>query len=99
MSLPARRRIRCSPVFEKTFARRGALWRRPGLQRGNCDLRWLPSQRWHLLRWQRPDAVQFSRQPGEDVKRRDFTINGMMLDPVDNSVLDFVGGMQDLQLD
>ena len=45
----------------------------------------------------RPDAVQFSTSPEEDVKRRDFTINGMMLDPVDNSVLDFVGGMQDLQ--
>ena len=45
----------------------------------------------------RPDAVQFSTSPEEDVKRRDFTINGMMLDPVDNSVLDFVGGMQDLE--
>jgi putative nucleotidyltransferase with HDIG domain len=45
----------------------------------------------------RPDAVQFSTSPEEDVKRRDFTINGMMLDPADNSVLDFVGGMQDLQ--
>jgi putative nucleotidyltransferase with HDIG domain len=45
----------------------------------------------------RPDAVQFSTSPEEDVKRRDFTINGMMLDPADNSVLDFVGGMQDLE--
>ena len=44
----------------------------------------------------RPDAVQFSASPEEDVKRRDFTINGMMLDPVDNSVLDFVGGKKDL---
>ena len=44
----------------------------------------------------RPDAVQFSTSPEEDVKRRDFTINGMMLDPVDNSVLDFVGGKKDL---
>jgi putative nucleotidyltransferase with HDIG domain len=44
----------------------------------------------------RPDAVQFATSPEEDVKRRDFTINGMMLDPVDNSVLDLVGGVDDL---
>src|SRR5258707_15670127 len=30
----------------------------------------------------RPDAVQFSTDPREDVLRRDFTINGMLLDPV-----------------
>ena len=44
----------------------------------------------------RPDAVRFSTSPEEDVKRRDFTINGMMLDPANDSVLDVVGGMQDL---
>jgi poly(A) polymerase len=43
-----------------------------------------------------PDAVRFSATPEEDVKRRDFTINGMMMDPVSESVLDMVGGMQDL---
>jgi putative nucleotidyltransferase with HDIG domain len=51
-----------------------------------------------------PDAVRFSTSPEEDVKRRDFTINGMMLDPevltqtgnAPNAVLDLVGGMQDL---
>jgi putative nucleotidyltransferase with HDIG domain len=43
-----------------------------------------------------PDAVRFSTSPEEDVKRRDFTINGMMLDPADDSVLDWVGGRQDL---
>jgi putative nucleotidyltransferase with HDIG domain len=43
-----------------------------------------------------PDAVRFSTSPQEDVKRRDFTINGMMLDPVNDTVLDLVGGMQDL---
>src|SRR6202789_4300934 len=30
----------------------------------------------------RPDAVRFSTDPREDVLRRDFTINGMLLDPV-----------------
>jgi putative nucleotidyltransferase with HDIG domain len=44
----------------------------------------------------RPDAVRFSSSPEEDVKRRDFTINGMMLDPATDTVLDVVGGVQDL---
>jgi poly(A) polymerase len=48
-----------------------------------------------------PDQVRFSRDPQEDVERRDFTINGMLLDPLvekpeKNGVLDFVGGRQDL---
>ena len=43
-----------------------------------------------------PDEVRFSKDPREDVQRRDFTINGMMLDPVSNEVLDFVGGQKDL---
>jgi putative nucleotidyltransferase with HDIG domain len=43
-----------------------------------------------------PDAVRFSQDPREDVARRDFTINGMMLDPLMNEVLDFVGGRSDL---
>jgi poly(A) polymerase len=53
----------------------------------------------------RPDAVRFSTDPREDVLRRDFTINGMLLDPVklevtgdrDASVLDFVDGRRDLE--
>jgi putative nucleotidyltransferase with HDIG domain len=44
----------------------------------------------------RPDAVRFSTSPHEDVKRRDFTINGMMLDPVNHELLDLVGGRRDL---
>ncbi len=28
-----------------------------------------------------PDEVRFSRDPREDVQRRDFTINGLLLDP------------------
>jgi poly(A) polymerase len=41
--------------------------------------------------------VRFSRDPQEDVARRDFTINGMLLDPVNREVLDFVGGRKDLE--
>ena len=44
-----------------------------------------------------PDAVRFSQSAEEDVKRRDFTINGMLLDPETGEVLDLVGGRQDLQ--
>jgi len=44
-----------------------------------------------------PDEVRFSQDPREDVARRDFTINGMMLDPVSGEVLDYVGGRDDLK--
>jgi poly(A) polymerase len=44
-----------------------------------------------------PDEVRFSQDPREDVARRDFTINGMMLDPMSGEVLDFVGGQSDLE--
>lgn len=43
-----------------------------------------------------PDSVEFSNAK-EDAQRRDFTINGMFYDPVNNQVLDYVGGEQDLQ--
>jgi poly(A) polymerase len=44
-----------------------------------------------------PDQVQYSKSPEEDVQRRDFTINGLLMDPLDNDrVLDFVGGREDL---
>jgi poly(A) polymerase len=43
-----------------------------------------------------PDRVVFSKDPREDVERRDFTINGLLLDPLTNEVLDFVGGRKDL---
>lgn len=52
-----------------------------------------------------PDEVRFTKDPREDAQRRDFTINGMMLDPFANdttsektndAVLDFVGGRADL---
>jgi|ERR1700728_1930789 len=45
----------------------------------------------------RPDEVRFTQDPREDVARRDFTINGMLLDPASGEVLDFVGGRKDLE--
>jgi poly(A) polymerase len=44
-----------------------------------------------------PDEVRFSSDPREDVQRRDFTINGLLLDPIKNKVLDYVGGEDDLK--
>jgi len=43
-----------------------------------------------------PDKVTFTG-PGEDAKRRDFTINGMFYDPVEEKVIDYVGGQADLK--
>ena len=44
-----------------------------------------------------PERVQYSKSPEEDVQRRDFTINGLLMDPIDGDrVLDFVGGRADL---
>ena len=44
-----------------------------------------------------PDQVRFTKDPREDVERRDFTINGLLLDPTTNEVLDFVEGRKDLE--
>ncbi len=42
-----------------------------------------------------PSAVHFS-SPEEDARRRDFTINGMFLDPASDQVIDLVGGQVDI---
>lgn len=44
----------------------------------------------------RPESVTFAT-PQEDAQRRDFTVNGMFLDPADGRVIDYVGGRADLQ--
>ena len=43
-----------------------------------------------------PDHVVFSDSAQEDVRRRDFTINGLLMDPATREVHDFVGGRADL---
>jgi poly(A) polymerase len=53
-----------------------------------------------------PDEVHYTLSAAEDVQRRDFTINGLLLDPLDGSlddpaslrsaVVDHVGGLADL---
>jgi poly(A) polymerase len=44
-----------------------------------------------------PARVEFSNSPEEDVRRRDFTINGLLMDPQNRKVLDFVGGQADIK--
>jgi poly(A) polymerase len=43
-----------------------------------------------------PTHVAFA-DAREDASRRDFTINGMFYDPIEDKVLDYVGGQADLQ--
>lgn len=45
----------------------------------------------------RPSEVRFGSLE-EDVRRRDFTINGMVYDPLSDRVIDLVGGRRDLAL-
>ncbi len=52
----------------------------------------------------RPDAVRYTTDPREDVLRRDVTINGLLLDPIEyeatgdltSATFDFVHGREDL---
>jgi hypothetical protein len=43
-----------------------------------------------------PDSVSFSNAQ-EDAQRRDFTINGLFYDPLQQQVIDYVGGEEDLK--
>jgi poly(A) polymerase len=44
-----------------------------------------------------PDAVHFETDPRQDVLRRDFTINALLMDPDTGAVLDYVNGRPDLE--
>jgi poly(A) polymerase len=44
-----------------------------------------------------PDRVVYSKTPEEDVQRRDFTINGLLMRHDTGEILDFVGGQADLK--
>jgi poly(A) polymerase len=45
----------------------------------------------------RPASVHFESGPRQDVLRRDFTINGLMMEADTGKVLDYVGGRADLE--
>jgi poly(A) polymerase len=44
-----------------------------------------------------PNEVRYAKSPEEDVRRRDFTINGLLYDPLRKQVLDYVGGQADIR--
>ncbi|MFN7735620.1 MAG: CCA tRNA nucleotidyltransferase [Pirellula sp.] len=44
----------------------------------------------------RPDWVVFT-SPENDAQRRDFTINGLFYDPIEERIIDYVGGREDLE--
>jgi len=43
-----------------------------------------------------PDQVTFGTEV-EDARRRDFTVNGMFYDPIDDRIIDYVDGQRDLR--
>lgn len=45
----------------------------------------------------RPESIEYSNQKEEDVQRRDFTINALLMDPETGQILDFVQGRADLR--
>ncbi|MEJ2007209.1 MAG: CCA tRNA nucleotidyltransferase [Acidobacteriota bacterium] len=44
-----------------------------------------------------PVHVEYAKSAEEDVRRRDFTINGLLYDPLEDKVLDYVGGQTDIR--
>lgn len=45
----------------------------------------------------RPASITLTTSMQEDVARRDLTINGMLFDPLTETLFDFVGGQKDLE--
>ena len=50
----------------------------------------------NYLDGRRPEHVKYTENPEIDVKRRDFTVNGLLCNPENGEVLDFIGGVEDL---
>jgi len=44
-----------------------------------------------------PNEVRYAKTAQDDVQRRDFTINGLLYDPMEELVLDYVGGQADIK--
>ncbi|MEM4658872.1 MAG: CCA tRNA nucleotidyltransferase [Candidatus Methanosuratincola sp.] len=44
-----------------------------------------------------PDRVSYSPDEREDVRRRDFTINALLYDPVAEQAIDYVGALEDIK--
>lgn len=44
-----------------------------------------------------PDRVVYSTDEKDDVMRRDFTINGMLYEPFEETIIDLIGGLDDIK--
>jgi len=72
----------------KVRLRRNGRWLEYEVATFRRDLRYLDGRR--------PEGVVFAGIE-EDVLRRDFTVNGLVLDPESGVVLDMVGGLEDIE--
>ena len=45
-----------------------------------------------------PDKVKYTKNVKNDIQRRDFTVNGLLFDPIRNKVIDHCDGVSDLKL-
>lgn len=68
---------------------------RQGSYRGNIEVATFRSDG-NYSDGRHPDEVTYT-SPENDAQRRDFTINGLFYDPLQQQVIDFVGGVRDLQ--
>lgn len=50
----------------------------------------------HYLNGRKPVGIELCG-PEEDASRRDFTINGMFYDPLEDRIIDYVGGQTDIE--
>lgn len=84
---------------EAAFRQTIAVGKAFGVVRVRCKGHWFEVATFRrdgaYLDGRRPVDVAFS-SAAEDASRRDFTINGMFLDPATGEVADFVGGRADL---
>ncbi|HEV2175756.1 MAG TPA: CCA tRNA nucleotidyltransferase [Terriglobia bacterium] len=63
---------------------------------GNCEVATFRSDG-RYSDGRHPLEVRYAETPQEDVRRRDFTINGLLYDPAEDRVLDYVGGQADIR--
>ena len=82
--------------FEKTFAIGASFGVVTVLRNGfPFETATLREER-EYLDGRRPEKVLYTEDEQQDVARRDFTINGLLYDPLAEEILDFVGGTEDL---
>lgn len=87
---------RVAALFHGSFPK-GADYGVTAVRQGETEVEVVTLRRDHRYRdGRRPLSVTFVDDPRLDVLRRDFTINGLLLDPESGEVLDLVGGQADL---